>query len=134
MEFETQRALLRYLGKCQDDRHLVKRMIKRWEVYKKDGIYYLVDDFKKKEARDLYDEIRELKEKVNLLEDNVYTFWSESDYEEAKANAEYYQKLYEEEREDKQNRIRKCFMWIKGKVKWANWEEFRDWVMSDDEY
>jgi hypothetical protein len=34
---------------------------------------------------------------------------------------------------DKQNRIRKCFLWIKQKVKWADWEEFRDWVMSDEE-
>jgi hypothetical protein len=43
MEFETQRELLAYLGKCENDRNLVQRMIRRGEVYKRDGIYYLVD-------------------------------------------------------------------------------------------
>ena len=43
MEFGTQRELLEYLGKHPDDRKLVQRMIKRGEVFKKDGVYYLVE-------------------------------------------------------------------------------------------
>jgi cell division protein FtsB len=76
-------------------------------------MYYLVDDFKKKPAKDLYDEIRELKERINLLENNVYTFQDGIDLEEAKAQWEYYEKAYNDEVIDKQNRIRKCFQWIK---------------------
>lgn len=74
MEFETQKALLEYLGKCPDDRKLVKRMIGRGEVYKKDGMYYLVDNFKKKATWDLYDEIRELKDRVKELEKSDLEF------------------------------------------------------------
>ena len=52
---------------------------------------------------------------------------------EEKVNSEYYNRLYEEEKEDKHNRIRKCFKWIKNIKPKADWEEFRDWVMSDEE-
>ena len=40
--FETQWALLSYLGKNVNDRSLVQRMMKRWEVFKQDGMYHLV--------------------------------------------------------------------------------------------
>ena len=133
MEFETQRELLAYLGKCENDRNLVQRMIKRWEVYKKDWIYYLIDNFRKRAVWDLYDEIRELRWKVEQLEDNVYSFNWAGDYDEAKAQWEYYQDLYEKEKADKQFRIRKCFRWIQTIKPRADWEEFRDWVMSDEE-
>ena len=53
--------------------------------------------------------------------------------EEYKTNAEYYEKAYNEEVGDKEKRIRKCFQWIKQKVKWADWEEFREWVLNDEE-
>lgn len=133
MEFETQRELLAYLGKCENDRKLVQRMIGRWEVYKKDGVYYLVDNFRKRAIWDLYDEIRELRGKVESLEDNVYSFWWDGDYNEAKAQWEYYQDLYEKEKADKQFRIRKCFRWIQTIKPRADWEEFRDWVMNDED-
>lgn len=133
MEFETQRALLAYLGKCENDRNLVQRMIKRWEVYKKDGVYYLIDNFRKRAVWDLYDEIRELRGKVELLESNVYNFWDVSDFNEAKAQWEYYQDLYEKEKADKQFRIRKCFRRIQTIKPRADWEEFRDWVMNDED-
>jgi hypothetical protein len=41
--------------------------------------------------------------------------------------------LYHKEVEDKQNRIRKAFNWIKMIKPAAKWEEFRDWVLSDEE-
>jgi hypothetical protein len=37
--------------------------------------------------------------------------------DEYKANSEYYQRLWREEREEKDKRIRKAFTWIKQNVK-----------------
>lgn len=133
MEFETQRALLAYLGKCPDDRKLVQRMIKRWEVYKKDWVYYLIDHFRKRAVWDLYDEIRELRGKVDVLNRKMSNFELDENYNDAKVQWEYYQDLYEKEKADKQFRIRKCFRWIQTIKPRANWEEFRDWVMSDED-
>lgn len=92
MEFATQRELLAYLGKCVDDRNLVQRMIKRWEVYKRDGVYYLVDWFKKRSAWRLYDEIRELREEVNKLKksDSKWTI-SSAELEEVKIQWKYWE-------------------------------------------
>ena len=92
MEFETQRELLAYLGKCENDRNLVQRMIKRGEVYKRDWIYYLVDWFKKKSVWRLYDEIRELREEVNELKksDSKWTI-SSAELEEAKIQWKYWE-------------------------------------------
>ena len=42
--FETQGALLSYLGKNVNDRSLIKRMVERGEVFKQDGLYHLVLD------------------------------------------------------------------------------------------
>jgi hypothetical protein len=54
---------------------------------------------------------------------------SMEDLKEATAQWHYYEEEYEREKKDKENRIRKCFQWIKAKNPRANWEEFRDWVM-----
>ena len=123
--FSTKKEFLEYLGKNSDDRKLVDRLIHRGEARMIDGLYYLVD----KDAR-----IAELEREVEELRGRIATFKEENwDLEEAKIQWEHYEKLYNEEVEDKQNRIRKCFLWIKQKVKGADWEEFRDWVMSDEE-
>lgn len=53
--------------------------------------------------------------------------------EEYKENAEYYQWLYEDEKLDKEYRLEKAFQWIKANVKWANWDEFHEWIMSDEQ-
>ena len=85
MQFATKRELLEHLGKNPDDRKLVDRMVMRWEVYKRDGFYYLVDDFKKRNAWRLYDEIRELREEVNeLKKSEPKTTISSAELEEAK--------------------------------------------------
>lgn len=128
MEFETQRALLEYLGKNPNDRNLVQRMIAKGDVYKDNWMYVLNIQNKK----DLQEEVRELKQKVALLEDNVYTF-NENELDEAKAQWAYYKELYQKEKSDMQNRIRKCFRWIQQIKPSADWEEFRDWVMNDEE-
>ncbi len=49
--FETQRALLEYLNKNVNDRSLIQRMIKRWEVYKEWEMYYLVWEWEKVEEK-----------------------------------------------------------------------------------
>ena len=58
---------------------------------------------------------------------------SMEDLKEATAQWHYYEEEYEREKKDKESRIRKCFQWIKARNPKANWEEFRDWVMSNDE-
>ena len=58
---------------------------------------------------------------------------SEAEYKEARVQWLYYADEYEKEKKDKEFRIRKCFQRIKAKNPKANWEEFRDWVMSDEE-
>lgn len=123
--FETKKALLEYLGKNPDDRKLVDRLILRGEVYMEDGMYYIVD----KDAI-----IEDLRKRVSELEGKIATFKEENwDLEEAKIQWEHYKNLYEAEKEDKQNRIRKCFRWIKQVKPNADWEEFRDRVMDDED-
>lgn len=75
--FESKRALLEYLGKNADDRKLIKRMIERWEVYEKDGMYYVKEGIKEgrksepassKDKAEMDDkELKELKEKNDKL-------------------------------------------------------------------
>lgn len=123
--FETKKALLEHLGKNPDDRKLVDRLILRGDVHIEDGMYYIVD----KDAI-----IDWLREAVKKLRGEITTMRESNwDLEEAKAQWEHYQNLYEEEKADKQERIRKCFRRIQTIKPRADWEEFRDWVMSDED-
>ena len=130
MEFRTQRELLEYLGKCPNDRNLVQRMMARGDVHKEDGMYIYIPQVK---VKDLYNEIAQLKDKISLLENNVYTFDDGGDYNEAKAQRDYYQDLYEKEVKEKQEIIRRCFRRIQKANPRANREEFRDWVLSNED-
>ena len=123
--FETKKALLEYLGKDPNDRKLVDRLILRGEVYMEDGMYYI----NSKDER-----IKELEFLVEKLRGEIATLKEgNGDLDEAKAQWEYYENAYNEEVADKQNRIRKCFQWIRQIKPRADWEEFRDWVMNDEE-
>lgn len=125
MEFETQRALLEYLGKNPNDRSLVQRMIIRGEVYKENGMYILVN-------RD--EKIRELEFLVEKLRSEITTMKeSGGDLEEAKAQWKYWENLYNEEYEAGERRLRKAFDWIKQRVKWVTWEEFHERVVEEEE-
>ena len=142
MEFATKRELLEYLGKNPDDRKLVDRMIMRWEVFKEDWMYNLITNKKAliEENKELKLELMKVKkaslsdmerwELTKLMKENMEI---KKELKEEKINSEYYNRLYEEEKEDKYNRIRKCFRWIKNTKPSADWEEFRDWVMNDEE-
>lgn len=122
-KFRKKRELLEYLGKNPNDNKLVDRMLLRGEVHMENGMY--IYESKDEVIEELKKEIKNLKEQQG---NNTLSSNSEELYE-AKVQWEYYQKLYEEEVKDKQNRIRKCFQWIKAKYPKAEWDEFRDWVM-----
>lgn len=129
MWFLEKREILEYCGKNGKDVRRLDRAMRKWIVIHDEDRGYIT-------TVDYIDELREgLKElnksepkeelnRVSSLEEELY---------EAKAQWEYYQKLYEAEKEDKQNRIRKCFRRIKNIKPSADWEEFRDWVMDDNE-
>ena len=132
MKFTTKRELLKHLGKNENDRKLVDRMIIKWRVYKEWGMYVLIEwDI---DNVSLIHEVDELKKENKNLKDQLSVVSNpkiDEELYEAKVQWEYYQNLYENEVKDKQNRIRKCFQWIKAKYPKAEWEEFRDWVMWD---
>ena len=65
MEFRTQRELLEYLGKNENDRNLVQRLIIKGEVVRDGDMYVLVD----KDAR-----IAELEKEVEKLRNEIATF------------------------------------------------------------
>ena len=122
MKFRTKKELLLYLGKNENDRKLIDRMMLRGEVCMENGMYILIDS-----KKELIEEVKNLKEQLS----NVSNPEIDKELEEAKIQWEYYERLYNEELADKQKRIRKCFAWIKRIQPKADWEEFRDWVMED---
>ena len=134
--FQSKKEILEYLGKNSKDTRLLDRMIKRGEVEKTDEWYKLVQKGNE-EVEKLRAENEELKKKVADLELDKEIKESnevnEAEYKEARVQWLYYAAEYEKEKKDKENRIRKCFQWIKAKNPKANWEEFRDWVMWDEE-
>ena len=133
--FQSKKEVLEYLGKSPNDRKLVDRMISKGEIEKTEDWYKLVQ--KDGELEKLRRENEELKKKVEELELDKEiresNEVSEAEYKEARVQRLYYADEYEKEKKDKEFRIRKCFQWIKAKNPKANWEEFRDWVMSNDE-
>ena len=134
--FQSKKEILEYLGKNAKDTRLLDRMIKRGEVEKTDEWYKLIQKGNE-ELEKLRAENEELKKKVadleldkEIKESNEV---SEAEYKEARVQWLYYADEYEKEKKDKEFRIRKCFQRIKARNPKANWEEFRDWVMSNDE-
>ena len=75
MEFRTQRELLEYLGKNENDRNLVQRLIIKGEVVREWDMYVLVD----KDAR-----IAELEKEVERLRNGIVTT-KESDWEDERS-------------------------------------------------
>lgn len=89
-----------------------------------------------RELRDRIEELEKIVEdqrfQIELLE-TANNPVNDEDLKEATAQWKYYEQLYEDEKRDKQERIRKCFQRIKQIKPRADWEEFRDRVMSDEE-
>lgn len=143
MQFTTKKELLEYLGKNPEDRKLVDRMILRWEVFRGDWMYVLVTN-----KQSLIDEVRDLKMKLREFENlKPLTDWQKdylvkvvgenkrltNELKDEKINSEYAQRKYEELLADRRFRLEKAFQWIKAHVKWVSWDEFYEWVMSDEE-
>ena len=102
-------------------------------------MYHLITN-----KQSLIEENRELKLRIHELEksesmtkeehQHLQEFFKiQDELKEAKIQWEYWERMYDEEVADKQNRIRRCFRWIKQIKPSADWEEFRDWVMNDEE-
>lgn len=135
--FQSKKEVLEYLGKSPNDRKLIDRMISKGEIEKTEDWYKLVEKISGEEVEELKKRVSDLEldlamcqaEKEALKKSGV----SMDDLKEATAQWHYYEEAYEEEKKDKENRIRKCFQWIKARNPRANWEEFRDWVMWDEE-
>ena len=121
--FETKKALLRHLGKNEEDRKLVDRLILRGEVYMEDGMYYIVD----KDAI-----IEELRERVSELEGKITTFNDENwDLEELKENCKYWESQAREYAQYCADIVDVCYRKIKS-VMWSKYteseEEFKEWI------
>ena len=124
MEFETQAQLLRYLGKNENDRSLVQRMIIRGEVLKENGMYILVD--KDKKIAELISEVEKLRHEITTMKESNW------DYEYAKGQRDYYQWLARYNKLLLNKVLDIVYATIKpmlgGKLEWK--EEFIDWVME----
>ena len=125
MWFETKRALLRHLGKNENDNKLVDRLILRGDVYMEDGMYYIVD----KDAI-----IEELRERVSELEGKI-TLMKESnwDLEEAKIQWEYWEKECKRYWRLSLNVIDICYNKFKqllGSRFQESKEDFKEWVIE----
>lgn len=161
--YRTQREVCEYFGKNPDDRKFVGRKIAKGEIRKVDWGYEIVwDSVAKSVAHDTVEcgnntTVSELEGKITLLEEenknlkarvkeleevckdslfgdnNGDTVKNDDDLNTATVQWHYYENLYNEEVKDKQNRIRKAFRWIKMIKPTAKWEEFKDWIMSDEE-
>lgn len=125
MEFETQAQLLRYLGKNENDRSLVQRMIIRGEVLKENGMYILVD--KDKKIEELISEVEKLRHEITTMKE------SDWDLDEAKAQWDYYEKLYNDECELVEKVVKKFYNWMCSKNMKVDWDEFRDWLFGNEE-
>lgn len=116
MEFSTQRELLEYLGKCPDDRSLVQRMIIRGEVFKENGMYYLVNKDEK---------IKELEILVAKLRSEIATMKeSDWDLEFYKVNSEYWEGLNNRKKEIINNILNDIYLDSKKKGSVENTDDF----------
>lgn len=121
--YKTKKGILQRMWKNEKSVRSLDRAIKRGEVIEHNWMWGYKLDI-------LSETVNMLEAEVKGLKKSEFQWW---DLEEALANVEYYKRLYDEECEDKDKRIFKAFQWIKQKIKWADWDEFHDWIMSDEE-
>lgn len=127
--FETKKALLEYLGKNPDDRRLVDRMMARWSVRHFDGMYYLMEE---EDVDALVGKILEPR-KVEVMADKV-SDETIAKLEEAKVNAEYWEKECRRYWRLINNVISVCYRKLKGLLGsrfTMSEEEFREWVIEE---
>lgn len=91
--FKNKKWICEYLGK--NDRHLIERMIKRWEIVKTEEWYEL---FEKTDIRWLLEEVGRLRDKVSM---------QEFDIEILKGSVETEKEIDPKDVEELKNRIKK---------------------------
>lgn len=122
MEFKTQAELLRHLGKNENDRSLVQRMVIRGEILKENGVYFLTN----KDER-----IQELEEEVKKLRSEIATIKASNwDLEEAKVQWEYWERTAREYAQYCSDIIDVCYKKVKATSKWfmETYDEFKEWI------
>ena len=152
MRFQTKKELLKHLGKNENDRKLIDRLIAKWEVYKENGMYVIGES----EVDILKEEIKNLKEQLDrissesdskqgkntLQESGKDTTLPDTNYEkrlkELESDLDFQMKEYEKlEKQTKeevwmyQECIRKCYLWAvnEKKIKITR-PDFRDNVLK----
>lgn len=123
MEFKTQAELLRHLGKNENDRSLVQRMVFRGEVLKENGGYTLTNKDEK---------IQELEKEIEKLRSEIATIKASNwDLEEAKAQWEYWEWMAREYAQYCSDIIDVCYKKIKSAM-WSRFTEdketFKEWI------
>lgn len=113
MRFETQRELLEHLGRNPEDRSLIQRMMRRWDVYKEDWGYYLVNGAETKREKK-----PESKVKVEI---------DDSELRELKRMNEKLMNAYK-----KLSKEKEVYMWMYDHLvffyeKFKEWKKFVDW-------
>lgn len=125
MEFETQAQLLRYLGKNENDRNLVQRMIMRGEVLKENGMYILVD--KDKKIEELISEVEKLRDEIVTIKESNW------DLDEAKKQRKHFQWLARYNKELLNKVLEIAYRKIRS-IPWVNMTEseddFIEWIME----
>lgn len=122
MEFRTQAELLRHLGKNENDRSLVQRMVFRWEILRGDWVYILND--KNKKIEELEGEIKKLRSEIATIKENNW------DLEELKVNCEYWESKAREYVQYCSDIIEVCYKKVKASSKWfmETYDEFKEWI------
>ena len=134
MKFATKKDLLKYLGKNENDRKLVDRLMSKWRVYMEWGMYVLVEweidsisiirenELLKKENKNLKDKLSEVSNPD--LNEELY---------EAKVQREYWEKecrrywrLINLVIQTVYNRI-KPLLWSR----LEDYDTFREWIIED---
>lgn len=123
MEFKTQAELLRHLGKNENDRSLVQRMVIRGEILKENWGYILTN----KDER-----IQELEEEVKKLRSEIATIKASNwDLEEAKTQWKYWEWQAREYAQYCSDVIDVCYKKIKSAM-WSRFTEdketFKEWI------
>ena len=123
MEFKTQAELLRHLGKNENDRSLVQRMVIRGEILKEKGGYILTNKDEK---------IQELEKEVEKLRSEIATIKASNwDLDEAKTQWEYWEWKAREYSQYCADIIDVCYKKIKSAM-WSRFTEdketFKEWI------
>lgn len=123
MEFATQRELLEHLGKNENDRNLVQRLIIKGDVVRENGMYVLVD----KDSR-----IAELEEEVKKLRNEIVTMKESNwDLTEAKIQWEYWEKEARKYAQYCADIVDVCYRKVKAELggRFTEDEEtFKEWI------